>query len=96
MAIVAPQARIARREGLTGIRLTLDQALGRESGIGQRIRHWAAQTSNPRVVAEASGQDEDCSREPEAVPQPRAYPGHPREPGADSTVLSRFISYGDH
>jgi hypothetical protein len=26
------------------------------------------------------------------VPQPRADPGHPREPGADGTVLSRFFA----
>jgi hypothetical protein len=34
---------------------------------------------------------EDHSREPPAVPHPRADPGHPGEPHANSTVLSRFL-----
>ena len=41
----------------------------------------------PRILAGAPRRHGDHSREPRAEPHPRAGPGHPREPGADSTAF---------
>jgi hypothetical protein len=69
-------------------------------------RHWPSQAMPdflegaarviPRVLAGVPSLEGDHGRGTPAVPQPRADPGHPREPDADSTVLLGFLRYGHH
>ena len=62
--------------------------MGSEVPLSRTFNLWTSNFKGPG--REVPGPDEDHSRGPRAVPHPRAGPGHPGDPSADSAVLPGF------